>query len=439
MSRKLKSYLDEDFLKAKRVKTRYEKKLSDYFNSPQSFKDKIWKNYLTSKNFSDNFSVKERIHLTKLLTAKRGYNPQVLIKITGADKNFNQLKNHIKYISRNGELEIFCQDDYGDEIVFKGADSISEVAETFQDDTHKIPTKSEIERQNLKEQNENIHMVFSMKGENNIPSTDIKKAAIKTIKEKFPNTHFILAIHNDTDNPHCHLDLKAFDKNAKRIKITPTKLNELRNEFAKNLVELGHKAVNHSYKRNDKFNERFADTWDGHKAHHFRVTGYGEDRYNFSNDEKTEMSYYVKFETAKGKQTYLWGKHLKDLVQKHQITTNDYVRFAVTSQEAVKKRIYDKKTKQWFEKIVHKNIWDCSIEGKREIELTPLKESEKKKSEFRAIVSARGLETSQALPPKTKQQQTAPIIKNQATTEKTTQNRIMYEPKTKPKGKDVGR
>ena len=117
MSRKLKSYLDEDFLKAKRVKTRYEKKLSDYFNSPQSFKDKIWKNYLTSKNFSDNFSVKERIHLTKLLTAKRGYNPQVLIKITGADKNFNQLKNHIKYISRNGELEIFCQDDYGDEIL----------------------------------------------------------------------------------------------------------------------------------------------------------------------------------------------------------------------------------------------------------------------------------------------------------------------------------
>lgn len=88
---------------------------------------------------------------------------------------------------------------------------------------------------------------------------------------------------------------------------------------------------------------------------------------------------------------------------------------------------------------MHKNIWDCSIEGKREIELTPLKESEKKKSEFRAIVSARGLETSQALPPKTKQQQTAPIIKNQATTEKTTQNRIMYEPKTKPKGKDVGR
>ena len=124
MSRKLKSYLDEDFLKAKRVKTRYEKKLSDYFNSPQSFKDKIWKNYLTSKNFSDNFSVKERIHLTKLLTAKRGYNPQVLIKITGADKNFNQLKNHIKYISRNGELEIFCQDDYGDEIVFKGADKV---------------------------------------------------------------------------------------------------------------------------------------------------------------------------------------------------------------------------------------------------------------------------------------------------------------------------
>lgn len=436
MNRKLKSYLEDDFFIAKSVKTRYEKKLSDYFNSPQSFKNRIWKNYLTSKNFRDDFSLKERTHLTKLLTTKSGYNPQVLIKITGADKNFNQLKRHIKYISRNGKLEIFYKDIFGDEIVVKGIDVLEEVADTFQCDSYSIPTQSEIIQQNLRERNENIHMVFSMKGENNIPSIDIKKAALKTIKNKFPNNHFILAIHNDTDNPHCHLDLKVVDNNAKRIKITPSKLNELRNEFAKNLVELGHRAVNHSYKLNNEFAERFTNTWNGHKAHHFRVIGYGEDKYNFSNDENAKMSYYLKFETAKGKQTYLWGQQLKDLVQKYNIAINDYVRFAVTSQDVIKKNIYDKKTKQWFERVVYKNIWDCSIEGKREIELTPLKENEKKKSEFRAITN--GLETNSNLSQQVRQQ--APVIKNQETRERNNiQNKIMYHENIKPKVKDIDR
>lgn len=64
----------------------------------------------------------------------------------------------------------------------------------------------------------------------------------------------------------------------------------------------------------------------------------------------------------------------------------------VTDQEAVVKKIYDKKTKQWYEKTVYKNVWDCSVEGKREVELKPLSESEKKKSEYKIL----GEEKSQA-------------------------------------------
>ncbi|MBT0612815.1 hypothetical protein [Campylobacter hyointestinalis] len=103
-------------------------------------------------------------------------------------------------------------------------------------------------------------------------------------------------------------------------------------------------------------------------------------------------SYYVKFETKNGKETILWGNHLEELIEKYNITNDDWVRFAVTDQEVVKKKIYDKKTKQWCEKTVYKNVWDCSVEGKREIELKPLSESEKKKSEYKIL----GEEKSQA-------------------------------------------
>ena len=388
MSKKLKSYLDdENFLKAKKVWSEFERKQNKYFNSPQNYKDKIWNNYIKNKGFvSQKFSTNERSYTTKLLTQKRGYNPQVVIKITGSDKNFNQIKSHIKYISRNGTLEVFVKDPYDNdgEICMKNLDEISK---SFNDEIYNIPTKSEIKEHNLKDKNENIHMVFSMKGENQIPPIEIKRAALQTIKEKFPNNHFILAIHNDTDNPHCHLDLKAVDENGKRIKISPSDLNAMRDSFAKNLTKLGYKAMNFSHKRNAFLKDKFVDIWNKHKAHHYKITGYGKAKYNFSLDDNAKESYYVKFETSKGKETILWGKHLQELMDKYNITNGDYVRFAITDQEPISKKIYDKKTKKWYEKTVYKNVWDCSVEGKREIELKPLRKSEKRKTKFNVLTN----------------------------------------------------
>ena len=41
---------------------------------------------------------------------------------------------------------------------------------------------------------------------------------------------------------------------------------------------------------------------------------------------------------------------------------------------------------------MYKNVWDCSVEGKREIELKPLSDSEKKKTEYK-ILGEDGLKT----------------------------------------------
>ena len=167
---------------------------------------------------------------------------------------------------------------------------------------------SQKEDQILKEKNEVLHMVFSMKGENNIPVDEIKNAAMKTIKEKFPNNHFILAIHNDTNNPHCHLDLKTVDCNDNRIKITPADLYALRSEFAKNLTDLGYKATNFSRKQKEFAKDKYPNPWDGHKPHHYKITGYGKAKYNFSLEDHIEESYYVKFETRKRQRNYPLGQ-----------------------------------------------------------------------------------------------------------------------------------
>lgn len=94
MSHKLKSYLDdENFLKAKKIWSEFEKKQRKYFASPQSFKDKIWNKYLLSKGFiSQKFTKNEREHTTKLLTKRRGYNSQVLIKLLARIKILINLK-----------------------------------------------------------------------------------------------------------------------------------------------------------------------------------------------------------------------------------------------------------------------------------------------------------------------------------------------------------
>lgn len=130
----------------------------------------------------------------------------------------------------------------------------------------------------------------------------------------------------------------------------------MRDSFANNLNELGYKAMNYRRKRKNYTKDKFADTWDGHKAHHHQVTGYGAAKYKFLLDENVESSYYVKMQTSKGKEMILWGKHLGELVDKYKIENGDYVRFAVTSQEPVVKKIYDKQTKCWYEKTVYENV-----------------------------------------------------------------------------------
>ena len=71
------------------------------------------------------------------------------------------------------------------------------------------------------------------------------------MKKLYPNAQFVLALHKDTDNPHCHICLNANNLNGSRIHIQKKDLLTMRQSFAKELNARGVYAL--ATKRSDSY------------------------------------------------------------------------------------------------------------------------------------------------------------------------------------------
>lgn len=297
-------------------------------------------------------------------------NTEVLVKITGSSSSFEKMKSHLKYISRNGELELISSD--GE--IYKGKDELKEACESY-DRFVKIPRQSEINKLGLKEKRETINLVFSMKDHSLAPTNKIKIAAIRAIKNYYPENHFLLAAHNDTDNPHCHICLKMTDNFGKRINPNKNDLADLRKSFALELNKLGVEAKATMRQRSYSLNKEEA------KQHYYEIVSFGEANYKFQDD--AEPSYYVKYKTKNGKIVDIWSKDLERVIIENKIHVGERARFAITGEEPVvvsfRNRVkkVDDKGKTYYEyenakKISYRKTWDVSVLGRAEKELKPL-------------------------------------------------------------------
>ena len=371
MARIIKSYLDEDFFQARKVFIKLENKQKNYKKGPAYFTKVAKKN----EYFSSGEQYKK--------------NTQVVVKITGCDGTFDKLKSHIRYISRHGEVTVFTA--YGEAI--NGRENLKQIWDSFNDCEYKIPSKKELETNAQKEQRETIHLVFSMKDYTNATNEQIAKAAMATIGSKYPDNYFVLASHNDTAHPHTHLVLKVRDTFGNRINPKKKDLDELRKNFVLELNKLGVDATTKIKRKYDKNGEEVnkniitesdRNMWarnraNIHKPHHYKIVSYGRANYKF--DETNEPSFYVRYRTSKGKDIDIWANDLERVVTTNNLKIGDYARLAITGEEAYQKKIYDKKTKSYYQKTVYKKTWDVSIEGKNEKIQKPLKKFTKSKYE----------------------------------------------------------
>lgn len=164
---------------------------------------------------------------TAALLAKK--TPQVMVKITGSGKGMSATKNHLDYISRNGNLELIDQD--GREV--SGREAVNELKDEWRDSG--VPEDSA--------KRECFNIMFGMPV--GTPPEAIRKAVQEFAEQEFPGHKYVMALHESrsddrTKNPHVHLCVVATDDDGRRLNPRKADLQRWREGFA---AELRHQGV----------------------------------------------------------------------------------------------------------------------------------------------------------------------------------------------------
>lgn len=296
---------------------------------------------------------KERDKKAKLMSG--GY--EVMIKITSNARNKTQLLKHIEYISRDGELELLSADNH----IFLGKADTKDCVESYAN----IPQRFE----RVRERRETYNMVFSMRDYEECEPHILQESAFATMKKLYPNAQFVLALHKDTDNPHCHICLNANNLNGSRIHIQKKDLFAMRQSFAKELNARGVYAL--ATKRSDSYRgyeialNAPRRTELDLKQKFYGIINFGEAPYN--DDNLNKDSFFISY-LVNNRSVTIWGEHLKELAQKYDLQQSDFIR--------VKKLGY-KLRPYTFEKTIGGKlyeitnaskvaVWDISIRDRAE-------------------------------------------------------------------------
>jgi len=167
--------------------------------------------------------------------------PEVMVKITGNSTGLKTLKNHLDYISRNGQLELTTEN--GESLQGKGA--IKDLRDQFK--AAQIPNESQ--------RREFLHVMFSMPA--GTPKNELRESVLQFCAEEFSTRHYVAALHDDKDHTHVHVcvSTRAIDfPEAPRLNPRKADLFRWRQGFADKLRENGIEAA--ASKRSHRFNYR---------------------------------------------------------------------------------------------------------------------------------------------------------------------------------------
>lgn len=163
--------------------------------------------------------------------------PEVMVKISGAPKGMRQLRAHLDYISRNGELELVDQEGHS----YSGRDELAEVRELFELDGHPIPQDGRVR--------ESFNIVLSMPKGTDV--VGLRRAVQELAAAEFSGHTYVMALHTwDTDpdpqpspHPHVHLAVKAKSQSDARLNPRKADLQRWRETFVRTLEANGIEAV----------------------------------------------------------------------------------------------------------------------------------------------------------------------------------------------------
>ena len=144
--------------------------------------------------------------------------PEVMVRISGKAKGAKHVEEHLRYITRDGELS--AEDESGRLVT--GRRMVKETAATWMEG-------SILNRRN--NSRDTVNVILSMP-----PGTDREKllaAARQFGRDTFGADHsYLLVRHDDTDHPHCHLTVRALAFSGRRLNPKRDDLQAWRVAFA---------------------------------------------------------------------------------------------------------------------------------------------------------------------------------------------------------------
>ena len=163
--------------------------------------------------------------------------PQVLVKLTSAPKGMRGISNNLRYISRDGQLDIEDQDGQ----LIHGKDAVQDLKDEWRDGGEPIPPTSSMR--------EAFHVVLSMpRGTDPLA---VQRAVRDFAAREFSTHQYAMVLHTfETDpdprpspNPHVHLTVKAAGFDGRRLNPRKPDLQRWREGFAEALREQGLEAT----------------------------------------------------------------------------------------------------------------------------------------------------------------------------------------------------
>ncbi|WP_066262864.1 relaxase/mobilization nuclease domain-containing protein [Hydrogenophaga flava] len=165
-------------------------------------------------------AIRQRIEATVVRRA-----PQVMVKVTGGGRGMQAIAAHLRYISKNGRLDI--ENEQGETI--RGKSAVHELADDWRFGGSLID--------DVGYRREAFNLMLSMPR-----GTDpliVQKAAREFAQTELADHKYVMVLHDHQANPHVHISVRAESIYGRRLNPRKADLHRWRETFAERLRGYG--------------------------------------------------------------------------------------------------------------------------------------------------------------------------------------------------------